>query len=301
MKHLPKTRVENWIEGFLSTMLSEQTRRQYRPQLYKFSDWLTKRGFITGNQFLTPETQDIHKYLGKLLKNKVPLSMRREALIAIRSWFNYLAREGHVKDNPASRIENITLPKHLYRPLTEKQVQSAFASIDEGNSSWPARERAIFETIYEDALSAEEICALNVADVVLRNRTISIKGTKLPFEETLANAFRAYLAERKANLANRGIDLKSIPTLFISTQDRSLERRLDPHQLGNVLRRIDPQICPRKLRDACGIHMLNHGADPRIIAALYRAGIHAIDRLQAMASTKRRERLRNCHPRAKLQ
>jgi site-specific recombinase XerD len=97
---------------------------------------------------LIPTVQNIEEYLNKLYDEEVPLTMRRKALVAIRSWFNFLGRGGHIKSNPASPIKNQKLTKHLYRPLTEEQVQSAFASIDDKNSNWPARDRAIFETIY---------------------------------------------------------------------------------------------------------------------------------------------------------
>ncbi len=301
MKRLSAARVKQSIQAFLTTKLSTQTVWQYRPQLYKFSDWLRDRGFIAGDQFHVPTAQDILEYLSKLHKEEVPLTMRREALVAIRSWFDFLGREGYIKDNPAVRIKNPKLPKHLYRPLTEKQVQSAFASIEDKNSNWPARDRAIFEMIYEEALIAEEVCALKVADVVWNRRAISVKGTWLPMEKTLVDALRIYLAERDALLSHVGIDPNSTPALFVAKRgNRNAERRFGPHNLAVILKRIDPRINPSKLRDACGIHMLNHGADPRIVSALFRTGIHAINRLQDMSSAKPRELLKKSHPRATL-
>ena len=301
MNRIPTTRVEQWIEDFLSTMQSAQTVRQYRPQLYKFSDWLRDRGFTAGDQFLIPTVQNIEEYLNKLYDEKVPLTMRREALVAIRSWFRFLGREGHIKSNPASRIKNQKLTKHLYRPLTEEQVQSAFASINDKNSTWPARDRAIFETIYEDALIPKEVCALNVADIDWKRSALSVGEKWLPMEETLVNALRIYLTERDAQLARHKIDPKATPALFISNQGaRTVERRLGPHNLGVILKRIDPRFNPSKLRDACGIHMLEHDADPRIVADLFRTGIHAIDRLLEMSSAKSRARLMKSHPRATL-
>lgn len=301
MNRIPTTRVEQWIEDSLSTMQSAQTIRQYRPQLYKFSDWLRDRGFTARDQFLVPTVQNIEEYLNKLYDEEVPLTMRREALVAIRSWFKFLGRRGHIKSNPASRIKNQKLPKHLYRPLTEEQVQSAFASIDDKNSTWPARDRAIFETIYEDALISQEVCTLSVADIDWKRPALSVGGKWLPMEEPLVNALHIYLAERSAQLARHNIDPKATPALFISKIGAwKAERRLDTCFLGVILKRIDPRFNPRKLRDACGIHMLEHDADPRIVADLFRVGIDAIERLQDMLSVKSRKRLMKSHPRATL-
>lgn len=301
MKGLSAEYVNQSIQDFLASKLSTQTVRQYRPQLCKFSDWLRDQGFISGDQFHVPTAQDILEYLSKLHQEDVPLTMRREALVAIRSWFDFLGREGFIKDNPAARIKNPILAKRLYRPLTEKQVQSAFDSIGDKNSYWPARDKAIFEVIYEDALIAEEVCALNVADVLWKLRAISVKGTRLPMESTLVDALRIYLAERDALFLHVGIDPNSTPALFVEKRGNwNAERRLGPHNLAVILKRIDPLISPSKLRDACGIHMLNHGADPRIVSALYGIGIHAISRLQDMSSAKPRELLKKSHPRATL-
>src|ERR1039457_4196284 len=94
---------------------------------------------------------------------------------------------------------------------------------------------------------------------------------------------------------------KATPALFISKRGAwKAERRLGPHDLGVILKRIDPRFNPSKLRDACGIHMLEHEADPRIVADLFRTGIHAIDRLLEMSSAKSRARLMKSHPRATL-
>ena len=301
MKRKPKTRVEHWIEDFLLTMETDKTVLQYRPQLYNFSKWLRDGGFTAGDQFLLPTVQDLEEYLNKLYKEQVPLTMRRQALVAIRSWFTFLGREGHITTNPACRIKNPKLPKRLYRPLTEKQVQSVFASIDDKNSTWPARDGAIFETIYEDALISEEVSALNVADIDWKRPALSVGGKWLPMEETLVNALRIYLAERDVQLTRHELDTKATPALFISKRwVLEAEFRLGQRAICEILKRIDPRINPSKLRDACGIHMLEHDADPRILADLFRTGIDAIDRLLEMSSAKRRAQLRKYHPRATL-
>jgi site-specific recombinase XerD len=301
MKRKPTTRVEHWIEDFLLTMRTDQTVRQYRPQLYKFADWLKDRGFTAGDQFLVPTVQDIEEYLNKLEDEQVPKTMRREALVAIRSWFTFQGREGRINKNPAALIKNQELAEHIYRPLTEEEVQSAFASIDEKNSAWPARDRAIFEAIYECALDSEDICGLSVADIDWKRPALSVGGKLLPMEEILVSALRIYLAERHAQLTRHEIDPKATPALFISKRwALEAEFRLSPRNIGVVLRRIDPLFSPSKLRDACGIHMLEHDADPRIVADLFGVGIDAIGRLMKMVSAKPRAQLMKSHPRATL-
>jgi site-specific recombinase XerD len=150
-------------------------------------------------------------------------------------------------------------------------------------------------------LISKEVCTLNVADIDWKRPALSVGGKWLPIEETLVNALRNYLAERDAQLARQKIDPKATPALFISKRGAwKAERRLGPHDLGVILKRIDPRFNPSKLRDACGIHMLEHDADPRIVADLFRTGIDAIDRLRDMVSAESRARLMKSHPRATL-
>lgn len=300
MKRLPKTPVKELIEVFLSTCNSRRTAIQYREVLYEFSDWLRKRRCTAADQLPILGPDDILEFLDELRRQNAPSSKRRTALIAIRSWFAHLGRQGYISDNPASRIKNPITPKHLYRPLTEERVLSAFDSINDKNSKWPARDRAIFETIYEVALTTDEVCAMNVENILWDVPAISIQGKKIPMEETLVKALRDYVPERNDMLVRFNTDPESTPALFVTLKKRNVERRLGPHRVGKILKGIDPQINPCKLRDAGGIHMLNHGATPRIVAALFRVGIHAIKRLQELSSAKPRERLRNSHPRATI-
>jgi site-specific recombinase XerD len=301
MNHAPTTRVERWIEEFLSKQASSRTARIYRRHLYPFAAWLEKMGFSSGDQFRAPTPEEFEQYVTKLCDEKASLSARRQGLIAIRSWFKFLGRKDRIRDNPASRIKNPRLQEHLYRPLTEAQVEKAYASICQENSSWPSRDRAIFGVIYEDALSREEVSALNLADISWDLSALCVGGKWLPMEDLLVTTLGSYIEERDARLARAGIDPRATPALFISEQQNgNPEQRLGPQQIFRTLRRIDPAINPRKLRDACGIHMLNRGADIRIVAALYRTGIGSMERLKAMASKKRRRHLNETHPRARL-
>ncbi len=114
----------------------------------------------------------------------------------------------------------------------------------------------------------------------------------LPIHRRLQN-------QRVTWLARVGIDPKATPALFIGERPgRNPEQRLGPHPILIIQTGIDTAINRSKLRDACGIHMLDRGADPRIVAALYGVGIQSIERLIGMTVKGRRSALHKTHPRA---
>ncbi len=94
MKRLPKTPVEQLIEVFLSTCNSRRTAKPYRWVLYEFSDWLGERRCTAVDQLLTLTPDDILAYLDELRRQNAPSSKKRMALVAIRSWFMHLGRQG---------------------------------------------------------------------------------------------------------------------------------------------------------------------------------------------------------------
>jgi len=231
------------------------------------------------------EHTHIRAYLGALLERGLSKASTARALAAIRSWFKWLARAGHVHQNVASLVATPKLPKHLPRVPSIEQMNRVVDSVDEETASWPARDKAILELLYGCGIRNAELTGLNVNDIHWANESILVrgKGNKhryVPLGDAAAQALRGYLAERTARLAARGKSGgHSTPALMVSLQLRGLgkpggEARLTTRSVGRIVKRIAIQrglsadVHPHTLRHAFGTHLLEEGADLRAIQEL---------------------------------
>jgi integrase/recombinase XerC len=252
--------------------------------LHAFATYIAERHTTLGSADKIEHTH-IRAYLGALLERGLSKASTARALAAIRSWFKWLARAGHVQQNVASLVATPKLPKHLPRVPSIEQMNRVVDSVDEETASWPARDKAILELLYGCGIRNAELTGLNVNDIHWANESILVrgKGNKhryVPLGDAAAQALRAYLAERTMRLAARGkSNSHSTPALMVSMQLRGLDRpggeaRLTTRSVGRIVKRIAIQrglsadVHPHTLRHAFGTHLLEEGADLRAIQEL---------------------------------
>ena len=277
------------VDGYLSVLAnergsSEHTLRAYDRELHAFAAYIAEC-HATLNSAETIEHTHIRAYLGTLLERGLSKASTARALAAIRSWFKWLARAGHVQQNVASLVATPKLPKHLPRVPSIEQMNRVVDSVDEESASWPARDKAILELLYGCGIRNAELIGLNLNDIHWANESILVrgKGNKhryVPLGDAAAQALRAYLAERSARLAARGrSNGHSTPALMISMQLRGLDKpggeaRLTTRSVGRIVKRVAVQrglsadVHPHTLRHAFGTHLLEEGADLRAIQEL---------------------------------
>jgi integrase/recombinase XerC len=277
------------VDGYLNVLAnergsSEHTLRAYDRELRTFAAYIAERhvGLQSAEKI---EHTHIRAYLGALLERGLSKASTARALAAIRSWFKWLARMGHVEQNVASLVATPKLPKHLPRVPSIEQLNRVVDSVDEESASWPARDRAILELLYGCGMRNAELVGLNLNDIHWANEAILVrgKGNKhryVPLGDSAAQALRAYLAERSARLAAHGkANGRSTQALMISLQMRGLnkpggEARLTTRSVGRIVKRIAIQrglsadVHPHTLRHAFGTHLLEEGADLRAIQEL---------------------------------
>lgn len=260
------------------------TLRAYRRELSGFTAYIAEHhGSVSSVDAL--EHTHIRAYLGTLLERGLSKASTARALAAIRSWFKWLARAGHVEQNVASLVATPRLPKHLPRVPSIEQMNRAVDSVSEEAVGWPTRDKAILELLYGCGIRNAELTALNLNDIHWANEAILVhgKGQKqryVPLGDAAAQALRAYLAERSARLAARnGPKGAATPALLISLGMRGLgkpggEARLTTRSVGRIVKRIAIQnglsadVHPHTLRHAFGTHLLEEGADLRAIQEL---------------------------------
>jgi integrase/recombinase XerC len=277
----------NLREGYLAMLRSERgssahTLRAYERELAQFTIYLTKQ-FGERCDIRRIEHLHIRAYLAELYGRGLSKASAARALAAVRSWFKWLARMGHVPQNPAALVATPKLPKHLPRVPTIEQMNRALdsnAAADEDASGWPARDAVIFELLYGCGIRNAELVGLDLKHIRWAAETLLVrgKGSKerlVPFGDAAAAAIRAYLPERSERLKAAG---KQSDALLISARVKTARVkgnvRLTTRSVGRIVKRMAlahgmaPETHPHTLRHAFGTHMLEEGADLRAIQEL---------------------------------
>ncbi len=253
---------------------SRHTLRAYERELTSFVLALSRQ---SGTQ-LTPadvEHTAIRAYLGELYQRGLSRASAARALAAIRSWFRWLARTGHVQQNVATLVATPRLPRHLPRVPSIEQLNQVVDTISESDASWPARDLVIFELLYGCGMRNSELTGLDLADIHWANDVILVRGKGqkqryVPLGDAAAQALRAYLVERETRLQAQQ---KSSSALLLNLHLRGTAR-LSTRSVARIVKRIAMErglpsdIHPHTLRHAFGTHLLAEGADLRAIQEL---------------------------------
>jgi integrase/recombinase XerC len=299
------------VDEFLSAMAHERaasphTLRAYDRELHTFAGHLVERfgpGFAIGKL----EHQHIRSYLSELYGHGLSKASVARALAAIRSWFKWLARQGHVAQNPAILVSTPKLPKHLPRVPTIEEMNRAVDSAAGETAAWPERDRVIFELLYGCGIRNAELVGLNLGDIHWANEAILVRGKGrkeryVPLGDAAAQALRAYLPQREAKLAAAN---KLSDALLLNLRLRG-PGRLTTRSVGRIVKQIalaqglPADVHPHTLRHAFGTHMLEEGADLRAIQELLgHERLSTTQRYTQLAVGQVAEVYDRTHPRAK--
>jgi len=314
------TPLEMLVAEYLRMLANERgasahTLRAYRRELEGFAAWMNEqRAEMTAERI---EHTDIRAYLGALYERGLSKASAARALAAIRSWFKWLARNGHVEQNAASLVSTPKLPRHLPRVPSIEQMNRVVDSVSGDAASWPARDRAILELLYGCGMRNAELVGLNLDDIHWANEAILVRGKGqkqryVPLGDAAAEALRAYLAERSALLAAAGAENEeSTAALFLNLHLRGLTRaggeaRLTTRSVGRIVKRIaivrglTADVHPHTLRHAFGTHLLEEGADLRAIQELLgHERLSTTQRYTQLTTTQLQQVYDATHPRAK--
>jgi len=295
---------------------SAHTLRAYRRELHDFTLWIGGKdsGLASDSAVALIEHTHIRAYLGSLYHRGLSKASAARALAAIRSWFKWLARKGHIEQNAAALVSTPKLPKHLPRVPSIEQMNQAVDSVGEDAATWPARDRAILEMLYGCGIRNAELTGLNLNDIHWANEALLVRGKGqkqryVPLGDAAAQALRAYLVERSARLAASGGDART-PALFLNLHLRGIdsgnEARLTTRSVGRIVKRIailrglPADVHPHTLRHAFGTHLLEEGADLRAIQELLgHERLSTTQRYTQMSTAQLVEVYDKTHPRAK--
>ncbi len=310
------------VSGYLRVVANERaasshTLRAYERELVSFANYITERyGQEHGPDRI--EHTDIRAYLGTLYDRGLSKASTARALAAIRSWFKWLARTGHVERNVAALVATPRLPKHLPRVPSIEQLNRVVDNVADDAASWPARDRAILELLYGCGIRNSELTGLDLNDIYWAQQVILVRGKGkkqryVPLGDAASHALREYLAERSARLAAARAGKQHRPTaaLFVNLQLRGLgkpggQARLTTRSVGRIVKRLairrglPGDVHPHTLRHAFGTHLLEEGADLRAIQELLgHERLSTTQRYTQLTTAQLTQVYDKTHPRAK--
>jgi len=278
---------------------SEHTLRAYRRELHDFVEYMEEQ-IGEGAKIRGVEHTHIRAYLGVLYEKGLTKASAARALAAIRSWFKWMAKAGHVQQNPALLVSTPKLPKHLPRVPGVEELNRVMNSLAAGKSAphpsamkprmdgaprseaeeevaaWPERDRLIFELLYGCGIRNSELVGLDVKSIAWGDDAIRVfgKGKKerlVPLGDEAAAAVRAYLPLRQERLEKAGkTKLVHDGALLMNARMRGT-CRLTTRSVGRIVKKIAlsrglaADVHPHTLRHAFGTHLLEEGADLRAI------------------------------------
>jgi len=252
---------------WLQEGLSANTLEAYRRDLQGLARWFSQRG----TPLLAATRSDILEYLSSSVgKGARPRTTARQ-LSSLRRFYGYLVREASIKTDPTALIESPKLGRPLPKSLTEAQVEKLLESPDV-TQPLGLRDRAMLETLYATGLRVTELVGLTLSQVSLTQGVVRVigKGDKerlVPMGEEAISWISRYVAEGRPKLVRR----RSTDALFTTTRGGPMTRQAFWHNLKQHARRsgIEPKsLSPHTLRHAFATHLLNHGADLRVVQML---------------------------------
>ena len=287
---------------------SPRTVTAYTADLARFADFW-ERDFANVAAGRTPlsrlDTLAVRSYLASLHRAQLARRSIARHLSALRSFFRWACREGHLEKNPARGVPAPRLPKTLPRALTLADTEGLLDADSEGG--FPERDRALFELLYATGLRVSEASGLDLEDMDFSARLCRVtgKGGKeriVPFGETAAEALAAYLPARAARRGGAGFagDDEGEP-LFVNARGG----RLTTRSMARLLKRrlaaagLPAEISPHALRHTFATHLLEAGADLRAIQELLgHASLSTTQKYTHLDAARLAQVYRRSHPKA---
>jgi integrase/recombinase XerC len=257
---------------------SEHTLRNYRIDLAQFHDHLAPADPQTGKRREFDIQQidhiTIREWLSELHDAKKQKSSIARKLAALRTFFQFLLREGVVKVNPAKMVSTPRLEKKLPSHLSVEEMVR-FIETPDITTDLGKRDRAILEMLYGTGMRVSELTKLNLRDMDLRERMVRVAGKRrkqriIPFTEPALDALVLYLTVRNVFLSNAPATERDDQAVFLNYQGtrittRSVGRMVDKYIM---LCAGIHNISPHSLRHSFATHLLDNGADLRHIQEL---------------------------------
>lgn len=291
------------VEQFLDAMwmergLSDNTLASYRNDLMKLLQWMTQHNYRL--DFIS--FAGLQEYQSWLAAQNYQQTSRARMLSAIRRLFQYLHREKIRADDPSALLVSPKLPQRLPKDLSEAQVEALLEAPDP-NDPVELRDKAMLELLYATGLRVTELVSLTMENISLRQGVVRVlgKGGKerlVPMGENAVDWIETFFEQgRMALLGEQTSDV-----VFPSKRARQMTRQTFWHRIKHyaVIAGIDSDsLSPHVLRHAFATHLLNYGADLRVVQMLLGHSDLSTTQIYTHVATERLKQIHSeHHPRA---
>jgi integrase/recombinase XerD len=307
-------RMKTDIESFLNYLkvekgFSRNTTDAYRNDLSQLASFVAeaaaKRGSIPSWADLS--RQGVLSYLLNLKERNYAATTMARKVAAMRSFLEFMTREGIIKDNPSKNIDSPRVGRALPKPISISQVRRLLDEPARQAKPEAKRDTAILHLLYASGMRVSELTSLNLNDVDLKNGSVRCfgKGHKerlIPIHERATRAVTEYLEEVRPRLvANQPLADQEEGALFLNARGERLTRQGLWQILKEYAKAVElAGITPHTLRHSFATHMLSGGADLRSVQELLgHANISTTQVYTHLTTDHVRRSYEQSHPRAK--
>ena len=260
------------IEQFLDAIwmergLSENTLAAYRNDLSGFARWLTTQQHV---ELLNVERDQVQAYLAHRISARASPRSTARLLSTLRRFYAWLRRENRISEDPTALIEAPKLGRPLPKTLTESEVEALLAAPNV-ETLLGLRDRTMLEVLYASGLRVSELVNLSATQVNLQQGVIRVtgKGNKerlVPLGDEAVSWLERYLREARNSLLNG----HPCDALFVTQRREAMTRQAFWYMIKRHAHKagINKDLSPHTLRHAFATHLLNHGADLRVVQML---------------------------------
>lgn len=296
------------VDEYLSWLVAERGRSAntvaaYRRDLVNYVAWLAASRLDLRNV----SARDIDRFVNARRSDVAASSLARQ-MASIRNLHRFLVAEGHRRDDPTADVDGVRVPAGLPKPLTEDEVESLIGAVV-GDDPVARRDRALLEFLYATGARISEVCGLSIGDLDLEAGLARLygKGAKerlVPVGSCARRALDQWLREgRPALEPTRWKRRGDAEAVFLDRRGSRLSRQA---AWAVVVRHgeragLRAHLSPHVLRHSCATHMLDHGADLRIVQEMLgHASISTTQVYTKVSQERLFEQYGRAHPRASV-
>ena len=296
------------VEQFLQWLRVERGRADntvssYRRDLASASSLLHSRGVT----MVEATGDDLQAVVTVWQASGEADSSTARRLAAMRMFFRYLNSEGTRDDDPTVHLEGVRVARGVPKPLTMDETERVLGSVI-GTEPSDARDRAFLEFLYATGARVSEACGLDTDDIDHHGGMVRLfgKGSKerlVPVGRTALEALRVYVEDgpRQGLIPLSGQGQNDRRAVFLTNRGRRLNRQKawDIVRTAGVRAGLSVELSPHAMRHTCATHMLEHGADLRIVQEMLGHASISTTQVYTKVSTERLFAVyRAAHPRA---
>ena len=251
---------------WLDKGVSEHTLSAYGTDLRKFALFLAQQK----KNLLDADSQLLNRYLAQRIDKAFSPRSTSRALSSLRRFYAYAHQRGKIAQNPLSQLLNPKIGRSLPKTLSEQDVD-ALLSAPDINDPIQFRDKAMLELLYASGLRVSELVGLSMQQINLQHGLVRVtgKGQKerlVPMGEEAAHWLRLYLQQGRVLLLGSQL----LDVVFPSSRAQQMTRQTFWHRIKFYAKvaHIQAELSPHTLRHAFATHLLNHGADLRVVQML---------------------------------